>query len=175
MKKFNFVLLFSLILFSCGSNQKINFNININNNKEFLNNGDIIEFSIPNFSNSEIYDLEFSLDEEVVKTPYKLNNRLGKNILKASFKHDEKDYTISKEFTIYSSEKPSLYTYEIINEYSHEITSYTQGLEFDKNGHLFEGTGQYGFSTLQKYDYKLEKSLIKYFLTMHILEKEYRY
>ena len=52
MKQFNFVLLLSLILFSCGSNQKINFNININNTKEFLNNGDIIEFSIPNFSNS---------------------------------------------------------------------------------------------------------------------------
>ena len=164
MKQFSFVLLLSLILFSCGSNQKINFNININNTKEFLNNGDIIEFSIPNFSNSEIYDVEFTLNEKVVRTPYKLDNKLGKNILKATFKHDEKDYTISKEFTIYSTEKPSLFTYEIINEYSHEITSYTQGLEFDKNGHLFESTGQYGFSTLQKYDYKTGNIINKIFL-----------
>ena len=53
--------------------------------------------------------------------------------------------SISKEFTIYSSEKPSLYTYEIINEYSHEITSYTQGLEFDNNGIFLKAQVNMGF------------------------------
>ena len=69
MKQLNFVLLFSLILFSCGSNQKINFNININNTKEFLNNGDIIEFSIPNFSNSEIYDVAHDNKGQYIHNP----------------------------------------------------------------------------------------------------------
>ena len=47
---------------------------------------------------------------------------------------------------------PKIYTYEIVNTYPHDITSYTQGLEF-YNGDLYESTGQYGESKLRKIDY----------------------
>ncbi len=42
-----------------------------------------------------------------------------------------------------------IYDYEIVNRYPHNITSFTQGLEFH-NGFLYEGTGQKGRSTLSK-------------------------
>ncbi len=43
------------------------------------------------------------------------------------------------------------YTYKVINTYPHSETSYTQGLVWDQ-GQLWEGTGQYELSALQKVD-----------------------
>jgi glutaminyl-peptide cyclotransferase len=48
---------------------------------------------------------------------------------------------------------PKVYTFNIINEYPHDMTSYTQGLEFYK-GELYESTGQHGESKLRKLDFK---------------------
>jgi glutamine cyclotransferase len=43
--------------------------------------------------------------------------------------------------------EPTLYTYQIVAEYPHSRTSYTQGLQFVE-GELWEGTGEYGKSRL---------------------------
>ena len=42
-----------------------------------------------------------------------------------------------------------LYTYNVINTYPHDKEAFTQGLVF-ANGFLYEGTGQYGSSSLRK-------------------------
>ena len=47
--------------------------------------------------------------------------------------------------------KPKLYTYEIVASYPHLTTSYTQGLQYT-DGQMWEGTGQYGSSRLQRID-----------------------
>ena len=44
---------------------------------------------------------------------------------------------------------PTLYTYEIVKVYPHDATAFTEGLVFE-NGMLYEGTGLYGESRLQK-------------------------
>ncbi|MBO7194523.1 MAG: glutaminyl-peptide cyclotransferase [Alistipes sp.] len=43
--------------------------------------------------------------------------------------------------------EPTFYTYEVVAEYPHLRTSYTQGLQFI-DGELWEGTGEYGRSQL---------------------------
>uniref|UniRef100_UPI0040569029 glutaminyl-peptide cyclotransferase n=1 Tax=Alistipes sp. TaxID=1872444 RepID=UPI0040569029 len=43
--------------------------------------------------------------------------------------------------------EPKYYTYEVVAEYPHSRTSYTQGLQF-VDGELWEGTGEYGHSRL---------------------------
>ncbi len=43
------------------------------------------------------------------------------------------------------------YGYKVVNVYPHDESAFTQGLVFDE-GVLFEGTGQYGRSTLRKVD-----------------------
>lgn len=48
-----------------------------------------------------------------------------------------------------SSKTPVQYGYEIVNTYNHDITSYTQGLEFH-NGIFYESDGEYGASSLRK-------------------------
>lgn len=46
-----------------------------------------------------------------------------------------------------------VYDYKVVNVYPHDESAFTQGLVFDE-GALFEGTGQYGKSTLRKVDLK---------------------
>lgn len=44
--------------------------------------------------------------------------------------------------------------YEIVNVYPHDPKAFTQGLVFDDQGQLYEGTGLYGESTLRKVELK---------------------
>jgi len=57
------------------------------------------------------------------------------------------------ECTTNSSDLGSVihYSYKIINIYPHDSEAFTQGLVYD-NGYLYEGTGQYGASTLRYVD-----------------------
>ncbi|KRO87681.1 MAG: glutamine cyclotransferase, partial [Cryomorphaceae bacterium BACL29 MAG-121220-bin8] len=131
-------------------------------------NGNIIDLVINNPTNNTLTDLIFSIDNVKISPNYVLNNELGVNTIKASFKVNDENFIIQKNIIIYSATKPKLYTYKIINEFDHDINSYTQGLEFDDDFNLYEGTGQYGFSTLKKVDFKTGKVLNKI-----ILDKSY--
>ena len=149
---------------SCGSNPKENFTIDLIKKSEFLKKGNKIEFSISNTDKKDITDLKFFINDKIVISPHIIINNPGSNTLNASFTFDNKKYNIKKEFVVYSSVKPKLYSYEIINEYTHSMSSYTQGLEFDNDGTLYEGTGQFGFSSLKKYNYKSGEEFNKIFL-----------
>lgn len=52
------------------------------------------------------------------------------------------------------------YTYVVRNTYPHLTTSYTQGLQFT-DGELWEGTGEYGHSVLQRLDLATGKADVK--------------
>lgn len=54
--------------------------------------------------------------------------------------------------------EPLFYTYEVVAEYPHLRTSYTQGLQF-VDGELWEGTGEYGRSQLLRTDLASSKVL----------------
>lgn len=54
--------------------------------------------------------------------------------------------------------EPLFYTYEVVAEYPHLRTSYTQGLQF-VDGELWEGTGEYGRSQLLRTDLATGKAL----------------
>lgn len=53
------------------------------------------------------------------------------------------------------------YKVQVVKEYVHDKTSYTQGLFF-MNGQMIETTGQYGESTLRKVDLETGKALKKF-------------
>ena len=59
------------------------------------------------------------------------------------------------------------YTYEIMNTYPHDASSFTEGLVFD-NGFLYESTGIYGSSTLRRV--QLETGQI---LLVHALQNQF--
>jgi glutamine cyclotransferase len=66
--------------------------------------------------------------------------------------------TIFAKFEIVSDVTPKLLKFEIVKTYSHDITSFTEGLEFYK-GVLYENTGLKGKSNLLKTDFETGKIL----------------
>ena len=81
------------------------------------------------------------------------NTKLGKQTIKAAIYYNDQSQNTALNIIILNSESPKIYAFKIINEYPHDITSYTQGLEFFK-GKLYESTGQRGKSKLRKVNYK---------------------
>ena len=54
---------------------------------------------------------------------------------------------------------PAAIAYDIVNEYPHDPTAFTEGLEY-KDGFLYESTGQYGASDVRKVELKTGKVLV---------------
>lgn len=53
---------------------------------------------------------------------------------------------------------PEKYSYDVIQTYAHDPKAYTQGLVY-QDGYMYEGTGQYGESSLRKTDLSTGKNL----------------
>lgn len=59
--------------------------------------------------------------------------------------------TVTEEKTSESDNLPTFLSYTLLNQYPHNPTAYTEGLEFI-DGYIYESTGHYGRSYLRKYD-----------------------
>ncbi|WP_412985364.1 glutaminyl-peptide cyclotransferase [Pontimicrobium sp. IMCC45349] len=157
------VTFLSLILSACGSKtekKKNNFSIQINNNEKLISNNSTLNISLKSKDNAlKTDDVTYTLNGNPVTNGINLSNtRLGNHTLKATISYGGETEVISKSFTLVNQHQPKIYTYKILNEYPHDITSYTQGLEFF-NGDLYESTGQYGESKLRKVNYKTAEVL----------------
>ena len=51
---------------------------------------------------------------------------------------------------------PAIYSYEVVNVFPHDPKAYTQGLIY-QDGFMYEGTGQYGESSIRKTDMQTGK------------------
>ncbi|KAI0530505.1 hypothetical protein KFK09_000049 [Dendrobium nobile] len=57
---------------------------------------------------------------------------------------------------------PHFYSFDVVNEFSHDPEAFTQGLLYDGNGTLLESTGIYGKSTVRKVDLQSGKVELSY-------------
>ena len=155
--KFLTFIILSAFLLSCGSKsgQKQNdFSINTNIKGKKIENNETLTVSIKNNKKFIIDSVLYFLDGKQISINQNLSNfKLGKQTIDATIFFEGKTQKSSTSITILNSESPKVYNYNIINEYPHDITSYTQGLEFF-NGELYESTGQRGESKLRKVNYK---------------------
>ena len=133
----------------------INFSIQSNIKKNIISNADTLKLSILNPNNKKVDSVAFSMNSRRISdnTPLK-SIALGEKILKATVFFEDKREVALLKIIVVNSNTPKLYNYELVNTYPHDITSYTQGLEFYK-GVLYESTGQYGESKLRALDYKI--------------------
>ena len=145
------------ILFSCGNsnNRKSNnFLLETNAKNNTLVLGETLDLTLKNPKNFNIISISYSVDDNPIEVPFSTKDlKLGAHKLTATINYDENSESVSLKFFVLNNENPKIYTYKIINQYPHDITSYTQGLEFH-NGELYESTGQYGESKLRKVNYK---------------------
>ncbi len=150
------VIVLSLFFLSCGDAEskksKLSIHTDAKNNVVKLN--DIVTLSINNPDNIDLKSVSYTLNDEPVDASFTINTqKLGIQTLKAKVDFGTTAEELTTTITILNNQLPKIYGYNIINEYPHDITSYTQGLEFF-NGELYESTGQYGASKLRKVDFK---------------------
>ncbi len=153
-------IVLSIILIGCKTNSEADneaFSIEIENHKRAYTAEETLSVSLGNHKNIQIDSVVFYLGKDKVdldgKTISLSNQKLGERTLNAKIYSDGKEFGATQGVTILSSIRPKLYTYKILESFPHDITAYTQGLEF-ANDTLYESTGQYGESTLRKTNYK---------------------
>ena len=142
----------SLLLINCDDNKKTGFSIKTN--VKSLTLGDTLQLTINNPNKLEIKNVSYQLDNIAFKNNSAVNNsRLGAKNITATVSYGEKTEILTQPITVYNNVIPSIYTYEIVNTYPHDISSYTQGLEFYK-GQLYESTGQKTKSKLRHVNFE---------------------
>jgi len=162
MNFIKFLILNVLLLFfvSCGEEKDpaSYFSIQFGDSKKEFQQFDTIRLSLQNKKGIPVDALRFTIDGEVL--PYQndqlvLNpKKLGIKILTAHFVAEGNKIAVTKELTVLAPKAPELYTYEVLNEYPHDMEAFTQGLEFYQDT-LYESTGSGGGATsfLRKLDY----------------------
>ena len=136
---------------SC-SNEIETFDILIESDDKILNKQSEIKLSITLNGKVTNYEFESYLNKIKIENITNLSkSKFGSNIIEVKFIHNDKEINITKSIDLYSSYPPKLFDYKILNIYDHDISSYTQGLEFH-NDMLYESTGLNGFSSLKKID-----------------------
>ena len=150
------IIIVAALISGCGNSSKPikHFLIQTNANKNVISNTDTLKLSISNPSNKKIDSVNYVMNNSPVAGIFSLqNSSLGEKMIKAEVFYDGKKEVALQKVIVVNGSTPKLYTYELLNTYPHDITSYTQGLEFYK-GVLYESTGQYGESKLRALDYK---------------------
>ncbi|MBO3098572.1 glutaminyl-peptide cyclotransferase [Gelidibacter pelagius] len=151
------IIVLSLFLWTCGDNpngKKSSFSITTDAKNNTTALGETIKLTIENPKNKTITNINYKIDATPIEENFKVTNlTLGVHIITAKVTYGETTEETSTNLTILNNVAPKIYSYKILNEYPHDITSYTQGLEFH-DGVLYESTGQYGKSKLRKVDYK---------------------
>ena len=155
LSKYIIVICLSLFLINCGDTNSSNqTNLSITTNIKSATLGDTLKLSINNPNKIDIIKVTYQLDGRSVGENTILNDfTLGEKTITAIVAYDGKSKTLSKSLKIFNNIIPSYYKYEVVNTYPHDITSYTQGLEFF-NGELYESTGQRKESKLRKVNFE---------------------
>lgn len=153
--KYFVLICLSLVLTNCGdTNASKQTGLSIKSKAKAFTLGDTLNLSINNPKQLNITSIDYQLDGEPITEDAVLNNiTLGEKTISATVTYDDKSATVSMPIKIYNNIIPTIYTYEVVNTYPHDISSYTQGLEFH-NGELYESTGQYKESKLRKVNYE---------------------
>ena len=159
------LLLIIIFFYSCDQKTRYSLNIDIvSNDKIYTNNSEInLKSTLDGITIDNAKITYYYNDNEINKRFSLDNSKLGTNTIKARVNIEGLIITGKKSIDVYSNITPKLYNYEIINEFSHDISSYTQGLEF-YNGFLYESTGLNGYSTISKIDLLNDKVLEKKYL-----------
>ena len=145
------IILLVFLIISCKTQNSAVYKIKLNSSK--YNRNDTLKIEINSNKLTTISDYSIFIDNAKVEPPYLLSKyRLGNHNIKAELNRDGEKIILNKNFTLYASQSPSLYTYKIINSYPHDITSYTQGLEFSGDI-LYESTGLKGKSKIRSINY----------------------
>ena len=165
MKKRNLLafILLGTIIVSCDPENK-SYNIDVSGLKEQYQPQETFALTVLNPDAEAIDSVVYYLNDAKVGTSVAnkkfdvalKDKKFGYQNIKALVYADGKNSEATARIELVSAIEPKILSYEIVNTYPHDTSSYTQGLEFYRDT-LIEGTGQYQHSVLHKVDYKTGK------------------
>ncbi len=142
-----------LFFLTCNTYIGKDFNINILSKSKKFTQRDTLKFNLTNKKGHLLDSVTFTLDGKMIKSEAPLKSfPLGYHKLEAMIYVAGNVFKLEDQITILSSTAPKLYQYQIINEFPHDKTAYTQGLEFYKDT-LYESTGLRGKSNIRKVNF----------------------
>lgn len=166
MRNYNFlsIILLGITLATCSDpkkNENTLFSFDNSKFKELYNPKESLSLFILNPNSKSIDSIVYFVNNRkmgskkgVEKFSFELKDqKLGYQNLKAMVYYEGQNAEASTRIELVSDIQPKLLKYTIVNTYPHDIAAYTQGLEFYRDT-LYEGTGQYGKSSLRKTNYK---------------------
>jgi len=146
-------LLAAFLVLSCGIAKDPIIKIKTGQKANKAKAGSQLKLSVK--SSLENFKVKYFLNDQPISYNHQFSDTdpLGEYQIKAVLTQKDKSFESSIIFTLLASQAPKLLTYEVINTYPHDITAYTQGLEFDGDL-LYESTGLNGKSSLRMVDYR---------------------
>ena len=157
---------YSILLLSCGanSNPAKALSISLDENRTDFKKNELVSIKINSKKGDQINNVSYSIDgQDLVLENNQIRmdvQKLGNKTLNARLEFEGEQVELSKKIRVLSDVAPDLYTYEIINEFPHDISAFTQGLEFEDD-YLYEGTGKKGRSSLRKINFETGEVLLK--------------
>jgi len=153
------IVLSLFILFSCSQKSSKNITSNFYNyNEKIFYFGDSLKFTTS--SKHHIDSVVLQIGNKKILNPQYIvldssDFKYGKNsmIQNVYFTKNDKNRNIkyTGSILIHPSIKEKEIGYEIINEYTHNTSDFTQGLIYTEDDYIIESTGEYGSSKLLKY------------------------
>ena len=148
------ILLLSIFFLKCNADINADFKLQLTQKNKKYTPNDSLRFKLINKKNHPIDSVVFRLNGKRIRNEHPLiDQKLGIFRLTSSVFVQGKEYQQQEQLSVVSSNKPKLYSYTIVNEYPHDKTAYTQGLEFYRDT-LYESTGLRGKSSLRKVNYQ---------------------
>ena len=140
-----------IVIGSCSSKQTISYKIITKTDSKKVRPTDTIHISLNTLKDANSH--QFYWNNEALTQPFVVPQNTGEQQIKAIIETENGIKELTKNIRVFSSTKPKVFTYKLVNTYPHDMNAYTQGLEFVGDT-LYESTGQYGASSLRKVDYK---------------------
>ncbi|WP_299061870.1 glutaminyl-peptide cyclotransferase [uncultured Polaribacter sp.] len=159
--KFTIILFFSFVFLLTSCSDVYKFSL-VHEKQTTLNSN--LEITLKEKEDKPINSVQFFINGKEVASKgnsISINTAdvgIGKHQISALVFYPEKTKKENSFFEVLANKAPVVYGYKIINEYPHDKTAYTQGLEY-YNGFLYETTGRRGESTLRKVAIKTGKVL----------------
>jgi len=169
MMKYNLLsaIILTTLAISCNDNKEEDaalFGFNGSVLKEQYTASDAIAMEITNLENKVIDSIVYYVNDKNAgstkssgKISYNLSGqKLGYQNLKALVFFEGKNVEVVDRVELVSGFEPKLLTYKVVNVFPHDMSAFTEGLEF-YNDTLMESTGKEGTSYIRKLDYKTGK------------------
>ncbi|SDX88181.1 glutaminyl-peptide cyclotransferase [Flavobacterium degerlachei] len=169
MKKYNLlsIILLGITISNCGDKKKGEntiFNFDTSKFAAKYQPQEVLDLTILNPESKKVDSIIYYVNDKKIasrkdadKLTFELKDqKLGYQNLKALVYYEGENSEATARVELVSNVQPKLLKYKIVNTYPHDITSFTEGLEFYKDT-LYESTGLNGKSYFRKYDYKTGK------------------